>query len=201
MTTPERRFNSGTVALRDAGTAGSTGRTVRGYAAVFNKRSENLGTPSAPWVEVIAPGAFDGVLKGDVRALFNHDSNLILARSKNGAGTLKLWVDATGLGYEFEAPDTQAGRDLLVSLKRGDISQSSFGFTVATGGDEWRDEGKTRVRTIRKIGSLLDVSPVAYPAYPDATAAARAAGQAGAPADGFKLNPADAALAARFGIF
>ena len=176
-TTPtiERRYTAGAVELRAA--EGEARRTVRGYAAVFGKRSDNLGGDAYQVYEVIEPGAFDAVLQDDVRALFNHDANLILARSKGGSGTLALGVDERGLWYEFEAPDTTAGRDLLVSLARGDVDQSSFAFTVDRDGQKWvevTEAGKTiATRTIKKITRLYDVSPVTYPAYPDATAALR----------------------------
>lgn len=179
ITTPtiERRFTAGAVELRAVGEGADAKRKVRGYAAVFGKRSENLGGDSYQVFEVIDPGAFDDVLKDDVRALFNHDANLILARSKGGAGTLTLGVDEQGLWYEFEAPDTQAGRDLIVSLSRGDVDQSSFAFTVNAEGQKWVEvtEGQKTIatRTIRKVSRLYDVSPVTYPAYPDASAALR----------------------------
>ena len=114
----------------------------------------------------------------DVRALFNHESSAILARSKGGKGSLAIGIDATGLWYEFEAPDTQVGRDLMTSLKRGDVDQSSFSFTVSQDGQEWTEtkdgDGPTVfTRTINKVSRLYDVSPVTYPAYPDATVALR----------------------------
>jgi HK97 family phage prohead protease len=82
------------------------------------------------------------------------------------------------LWYEFEAPDTQAGRDLVESLKRGDVDQSSFSFTVSRDGEKWEQETaedgvETIKRTITKVSRLYDVSPVTYPAYPDATVALR----------------------------
>ena len=170
----ERRYATAPVTIVSGDTATAKGRTVRGYAAMFNKRSENLGSPQAPIFEVIAPGAFDGVLKNDVRALYNHDPNIILARSKGGAGTLKIGVDAVGLWYEFIAPETTSGNDLLVSIKRGDIDQSSFGFSVAAGGDSVANERSgARLRTINKVGKLFDVSPVAYPAYGDTSVSVR----------------------------
>ncbi len=172
----ERRFTCGAVELR-AASSDSEAKLVRGYAAVFDSQSANMGGDKVSFYEVIKPGAFDGVLGDDVRALFNHDANLILARSKGGKGTLKVGVDERGLWYEFEAPDTQAGRDLIVSLKRGDVDQSSFAFIVPKDGQEWVErtaDGKTVVtRTIKKVSRLLDVSPVTYPAYPDATVALR----------------------------
>jgi HK97 family phage prohead protease len=166
----ETRVLSGQVELR--ADSENEKPKVRGYAAVFDKESENLGG----FREVIAPGAFDSVLQDDVRALLNHDPNFILARSKGGEGTLKISTDERGLYYEFDAPDTQAGRDLTESLRRGDIDQSSFSFTVEK--DEWQqpneEEGRSLMkRTITKVARLFDVSPVTYPAYPDATVALR----------------------------
>lgn len=197
--TIERRFTSNPVSIvRPAGKTGRTGRTVRGYASIFNRRSENLGTAENPWFEVIAPGAFDGVLKDDVRCLVDHDSSRILARSRNGAGTLRIGVDRTGLWYEFEAPDTSVGNDILVSLERGDVDQSSFGFIVAPKGDSRKKlpDGST-LRTIHKIGQLLDVSLVAFPAYADAAVGIARARTVPVPADNAPLR---SYWRARFGI-
>lgn len=150
---------------------GEESRKVVGYAAVFNSDSEEM------WgfKERIAPGAFDDAISvSDVRALFNHDPNMLLARTSSG--TLTLSVDERGLRYEFEAPNTTAGNDLLEMLKRGDVSQSSFAFTVK---DEKWDEVKDEmpIRTITKVKRLYDVSLVTYPAYPDTTAAKRSLDQ------------------------
>ncbi len=139
--------------------------TVAGHAAVFGMRSENLGG----FQEVIEPGAFNDVLEDDVRALFNHDANLILGRSKSG--TLRLSIDESGLAYEIDMPATQAARDLAVSMSRGDVSQSSFAFTVKD--DAWEETESGYLRTIKKFDRLYDVSPVTYPAYPDADAGIR----------------------------
>jgi len=140
-------------------------KKIVGYAAIFNSETDIMG-----FREKVAPGAFDDVLQQDVRALFNHDPNMVLARTKSG--TLKLEVDATGLKYEFYTPDTTAGKDLAESVARGDIDQSSFGFTVKS--DTWtkNDEGRD-VRTINKVGQLFDISPVTYPAYEDTAVALR----------------------------
>lgn len=173
----ERRFTLGAVQLR-ADAAAPDKRLVRGYAAMFGKRSANLGTENYQFFEIIERGAFDDVLGDDVRSLFNHDANLILARSKAGAGTLKLGADDTGLWYEFE-PDAEQSyaRDLVRALARGDVDQSSFAFSLVQDGQAWEektDGGKTVVvRTIKKVSRLYDVSPVTYPAYPDATVALR----------------------------
>lgn len=139
--------------------------TIRGYAAVFNRQSHDLGG----FKEVIDPAAFDNVLDDDVRAAFNHDASMILGRAS--AGTLRIGVDGTGLHYEVDLPDNTLGRDLYESVKRGDIKESSFKFTVMD--DEWRDTDDGVMRTIKQVGRLIDVAPVSFPAYPDATVAAR----------------------------
>lgn len=136
---------------------------VVGYASVYDSRSNNLGG----FYEFIERGAFTEELieKSDVRALINHDASKIMARSKNGVGTLNLKADERGLKYEFDLDqELSYAKDLGVSMKRGDITQSSFAFTVAE--DDWStdDEGNN-IRTIKKIDRLYDVSPVTYPAY------------------------------------
>lgn len=143
-------------------------RTVTGYAALFNSASQNLGG----FIEYIDRDAFNEALPvSDVRALFNHNDNYILARSSSG--TLQLEIDERGLKYTFEAPNTTAGNDLLESLKRGDISQSSFGFTVDTDNWEYRGDDLPAVRTITKVKRLYDVSPVTFPAFNNTTVAIR----------------------------
>ena len=140
-------------------------RTVRGYAATFESRSGDLGG----FIESIDREAFSETDMEDVRALFNHDSNFVLGRTK--AGTLRLMVDENGLAYEIDMPDTQLGRDMYESIKRGDISQSSFAFTIED--DEYRKEGVTVYRTIKKIKKLYDVAPVTFPAYESTSVQAR----------------------------
>lgn len=138
---------------------------VVGHAAVFNSLSEDLGG----FREQVEPGAFDDVLQDDVRALLNHDPNLILARTKSG--TLRLAVTDKGLEYRFTPPETTTGKDLLISLQRGDIDQSSFGFRVKE--DVWEERDGEIHRRIIKFERLFDVSPVTYPAYPDTDVAKR----------------------------
>jgi HK97 family phage prohead protease len=179
----QTRASRSAVELRAEPDAQGSGRAVRGYAALFNSRSENLGCTEWQFYETIAPGAFDGVLNDDVRCLFNHEAELILARSKNGSGTLKIGVDQTGLWYEFDAPETQVGNDLLVSLRRGDIDQSSFSFMVDDSGQSFVEskigDGPTVIeRTITKFSRLLDVSPVTYPAYTETEVDCRALAEA-----------------------
>ena len=141
-----------------------------GYASVFDSASQDLGG----FTEVIQRGAFRRVLTRDdldVRCLFNHDPNLVLARTP---GTLTLREDPKGLVYEANVAPTTAGNDLRVLLERGDVTQSSFAFKV--GAQEWRDlPDGTLLRTITEFDDLLDVSPVTYPAFTDTTAGARGA--------------------------
>jgi HK97 family phage prohead protease len=137
--------------------------TIRGYAAVFNRMSQPLGN----FMERIAPGAFADSLASDVRALWQHDTSRVLGRTKNG--TLKIWEDERGLGFEVMPPDTQDGRDALALIARGDVDQMSFGFTVPNGGDSWQQDGGMPVRTLNRV-NLIEVSPVTFPAYLDTSA-------------------------------
>ena len=153
----ERRTVSGTVEYR---MDEAEGNEVFGYAA-------EIGVETELWpdfFEEIAPGAFDDVLDQDVRALFNHDANLILARSNN---SLQIGVDERGLWYRFAAPNTTVGSDLKENLRLQNVTQSSFGFIIEedTYRTETRNGRAVTIRTIIKVKTLLDVSPVTYPAY------------------------------------
>ena len=136
--------------------------TITGYASVFGD-TYDLGY----FQERVAPGAFDGRTSDDVRLLINH-TGVPLARTTNG--TLTLAIDERGLSYTAQLADTQEGRDLYTLIQRGDITQSSFAFTIDR--DEWSDDRK--VRTITRVSQLYDVSPVTYPASPTTTVQARA---------------------------
>lgn len=156
----ERRFTPGSkVEVRES----DGGVVIVGYAAVFH-REGNAGTEYEPFdglVEWIMPGAFDRALReDDVRGLFNHDMNLLLGR--NTAGTLKLSVDSVGLRYEITVPDTQLGRDVTESIKRGDLTGSSFSFIP--GRVVWVEEEDRDIRQIEEV-QLFDVGPVTFPAY------------------------------------
>lgn len=140
---------------------------IVGYAAVFNAMSEDLGG----FREKIQRGAFSQtIIKDDIRALFNHDANYVLGR--NRSGTLELAEDEQGLRIRVKVPNTQWARDLMESIKRGDINQMSFGFRTLK--DLWEETNKKVVRTLQEV-TLFDVSPVTYPAYPQTSAAVRSA--------------------------
>lgn len=145
---------------------------ITGHAAVFNRWSLDLGG----FKERILPGAFTKTLAAsDVRALFNHNPDYILGR--NTSGTLTLAEDRKGLAVEISPPDTQTIRDLVLEpMRRGDVNQMSFAFTVAPDGDQWREPkkaGQLWERDITEVNGLYDVSPVVFPAYPQTDAALR----------------------------
>lgn len=167
MATSERRHvpTQFEVRAKQDGTGG-TKYVIDGHGAVFNRLSQNLGG----FVEQIDPGAFKRTLgdNPDTRGLINHDPSLLLGRTRSG--TLRLSVDSVGLPYEIDAPDTQYARDLIVSMERGDIDQSSFAFFVMPNGDTWgQTEQGMPLRTLTALSIHNgDVSPVTYPAYEDA---------------------------------
>lgn len=141
-------------------------KKISGHAARFNSMSENLGG----FRERIAPGAFAAsLLDADVRALWNHDANIVLGRNKSG--TLRLIEDDIGLHFEVDMPDTQLVRDMVIGpIERGDVNQCSFGFYTIE--DRWENIDGEMIRTLLKC-ELLDVSPVTYPAYPETDVAVR----------------------------
>ena len=144
---------------------GSDPPKIVGYAAVFNQLSEDLGG----FREKIAPGAFKKTIQeADIRALWNHNPDYVLGRNKSG--TLKLEEDNHGLRIEVTPPDTTWAKDLITSMKRGDVDQMSFGFRTIK--DRWEGERGNNIRTLLEV-ELYDVSPVTYPAYPQTTVEAR----------------------------
>lgn len=158
----ESRSFKGTVELRD----GANGPMIVGYGAVYNRDSSDLG-----FIEQVDPGAFDKTLReADVRGLGNHDPNWLLGRTKSG--TMRLRSDRDGLYYEIDVntqdPD---GQRALAKVQRGDWDGASFSFQTIR--DEWNWDTSPPQRRLLEV-SLIDVGPVTFAAYPDATAASRA---------------------------
>lgn len=160
----ERRYTSLVVELR----AAADKRAIGGYAAIFERYSQNLGG----FVEQVRSTAFNksrGDGWPDVIARYNHDDNMLLGTT--GGGTLRLALDDTGLSYDVDPP--QSRQDIVELVQRGDVRKSSFAFRVPKGGDEWSttDQGFP-LRSLTSV-QLVDVAPVNSPAYLDTSAALR----------------------------
>ena len=167
----ERRFQELDIELRESEQEGVIAE-ISGHAAVFY-RSDDPGTQYEMFsdtLERIDRGAFrNGLSTGeDVRGLFNHDPSQVLGRT--AAGTMRLSTDKIGLKYQIDVPDTTVGRDLVTSMRRGDVSGSSFGFRASN--VDWSRDGDKTVRTIKEA-KLFDAGPVTYPAYAAADAGFR----------------------------
>ncbi|MBY5698532.1 HK97 family phage prohead protease [Rhizobium leguminosarum] len=167
-------------------------KTLTGYAAKFN-------TPTGIadyFVEQIAPGAFSETIKGDVRCLFNHDSDNVLGRT--ASRTLRLWEDDIGLRFEVDLPDTNLGRDIGKLVERRDISGCSFGFRALK--QTWDDTTSPPGRTLEKV-EISEISIVTFPAYPDTSVGLRSLEAARADAETAKAaeqrKAENAAAAAR----
>lgn len=153
--------------IRSSGTLTARGKTLSGYAAVFNSEA-NLGD----FQELIRPGAFAKSLAtgSSIRALYHHDSQALLGTTRGG--TLKLQEDAKGLAFELALPDTSHGRDLAILVDRGDVAGCSFGFRVAPGGERWEQRGAQLVRELLAV-DLVEITLTADPAYQDTSVAMR----------------------------
>lgn len=167
----EMRNVSQPVEFRAASKSDSPG-TLRGYAIVFNKYSQNLGG----FVEQVDPAAARKSLADNVPVVArgNHDDNQLLGTTE--AETLRLGADDVGVWYEVDLPDTGAGRDHAVLAQRGDLRYSSFAFHTID--DEWgvTDSGFP-LRTLTSI-HLIDVAPVVSPAYRDSSVGLRSLAEA-----------------------
>ncbi len=141
---------------------------IEGYFIVFGQQTELW----AGAYEEIAPNALDKTLNNDIRALINHDTRLVLGRNKSG--TLELRVDGRGLfgKIKINSNDTEAV-NLYERVKRGDVSQCSFGFNIISEETEWRDDGTVKW-TITEV-DLHEVSVVTFPAYEETGVQARQA--------------------------
>lgn len=144
-------------------------RTLTGYAVKWEKKSHVLGY-FRKFREQFQRGAFaDSLSKDDQRFLWSHDTAKVLGRTKNN--TLRLTEDDVGLRVELDLPKTTLGDDTYESIKRGDVDGMSFGFRMEDHEIEEPDDDMP-IRTVKKA-KLLEVSAVAFPAYPDSEVSAR----------------------------
>ena len=140
---------------------------IRGYAIVYNRLSLDLGG----FRERIMPGAFDGMLnrqrgRSDLVSYYNHNPDILLGRESSG--TLRVWSDEKGVGFEVFPPATRA--DVVESIQRRDVKGASFAFTVDKGGERFTtDENGRAVREIT-AGTMYELGPVVQPAYPSTSA-------------------------------
>jgi hypothetical protein len=164
---PERRFTKFPLEMRTEGQDGPA--HIWGYAACFDRLSKRLGG----FVEQVNRSAFNESKQDgwpDVVCRYNHKDDYLLGTTY--ARTLELGIDPTGLMYDVRPPQSRS--DILEYVQRGDIRHSSFAFRTFPGGDEWGvSEHNYPMRTLLSV-ELVDVAPVLDPAYPDATAGARA---------------------------
>lgn len=149
-----------------------------GHAAVFNQWATISEFWGELWEESVAPGAYKKTIaEADIRALWNHDPNVVLGRNK--AGTLTLSEDEIGLQATITPPDSEWGRPVLEAVRRGDITGMSIAFQVVkedwTRPDRKKEPNALPKRTIREA-KLLDVSPVTFPAFPQTDINARSEG-------------------------
>lgn len=148
-------------------------RHITGYGVMFESESVDMG-----FIEVIKRGAItqEQIDNSDIFIYFNHNDNEILARSTNGEGSVKFTVDEIGLKYEFDAPHTQRGDELLEHIRRGELRGSSFGFMLPVdgSGEKWEKRDGKYFRTITKIARIVECSPVFTPAYQQTTCENRA---------------------------
>lgn len=145
------------------------GKKLHGHAAVFGQYAD-LGKH----LEALDQRAFDAALKSpdtDVRALWNHSPDHLLGRQSSG--TLKLGTDSEGLEFELDLPNTTAGNDVRELAERGDITGASFAFVP--GEHTWGVVQGRRLQTHTSVARLVDISPVAFPAYGGAAVAMRSA--------------------------
>lgn len=191
----ESRFIPAATAGIAARAAGEESPVIEGYGALYNSE-----TVIGSWFrEVILPGAFkDSIANDDIRVAFNHSPHYIIGR--NTAKTAEISEDATGLRYKADPPDTTWAKDLTTSIKRGDITGSSFQFDVENDEDEEWDYSQTKqgMLPLRKIkrAKLYEVGPVAFPAYEDTTVSARAIGRSEEQRAGAPGETSDATVAA-----
>lgn len=161
MLKEERFLDKNTIEIRAV--EGQDSMTISGYAAVFNTPYDN-----GYWIESIAPGAFRNSLADDVAIIWNHNDDHVLGRTSSG--TLKIYEDQKGLGFENELPQTQMGKDAHLLIKRGDVKGVSFGFRVVK--QSFEEIGDKVKRVLEEV-KLIEISPCVFPAYKEPSVEAR----------------------------
>lgn len=161
---------------------GEASRTITGYAILFNTPSAAMYADETEEIrEVIAPGAVTRELldSSDIKMTLFHDNHLLLARSKQGSGTLSYGIDDRGVYFEFEAPHTADGDKALELVRRGDIAGCSFAFTTYYYNKDYvarsseKVDGKTVITyTVNAVTGIYDFTLTPDPAYPDTTCVA-----------------------------
>lgn len=161
-----RNLTTNQVEIRE-GENGS--RTISGYAVKWEMKSVTMGY-FRRFKEQFKRGSFTNSLTNDDQlALWSHDTSQVLGRTKNG--TLRLFEDDIGLRFELDLPNTTLGNDAYETIKRGDVDGVSFGFQMLK--QEWDEADPDNIiRSVTKA-KLLEISPVAFPAYPDSQVSAR----------------------------
>lgn len=144
-------------------------RIVEGYAIVFNQQSRQLYDKASKKVftEIIDPRAVTKTFLDDqdVKMLYNHSNDMLLARSTYGFGTLSYEIDEYGVKYRFEMPNTTVGNDVLELIRRGDVWGCSFAFSYAKDGVRDEKRNGQNFRTVIQMASIDDFSIVVDPAY------------------------------------
>jgi HK97 family phage prohead protease len=159
----ERRYFTGDAEFKSAPDGAGV---LRGYALRFGV-SYDMGW----FTEEVDRRALDNAEMSDVRVLFNHDPNQILGRTKSG--TARIGVDEKGLWYEVDLPNSPNGENARVAISRGDVTQSSWGFTLSENGDKWEKRNGKNYRVLTNVKTVFDASPVVFPANPDTSVAKR----------------------------
>lgn len=161
----QREFSVSGIEVRAA--EGDKPAVLTGYFIEWGKRSDPI---YGYFVENFAKGAFNN-LHGDIRALWQHDTSLVMGRSTNN--TLSLFEDDRGCKFEIQPPNTTWANDAVESIRRGDVSAMSFGFITKK--EQWDESDPNMpVRTILDA-QLMEISPVTFPAYPQTSVSARSA--------------------------
>lgn len=169
--------------VREAAEGEAPSRTITGYAIMFGVPSEPLWSDDESEArEVIAPEAVTREVldANDIKFTMFHDRQLILARSKNGTGSLSYEVDEKGVRFEFNAPNTIDGDKALELVRRGDISGCSFAFTTRYWDSDFVERtakvvnGASQITyTVKAVTGIYDFTLAADPAYPDTSVEAR----------------------------